>query len=234
MAGLMYNDESAKIKPIEYELVPLTDRREPAKLYNKECGVCYKSCGKITKRSISSVTAFLHTEVYVLFTILCTIFHQRNNTIEYKSKKVHPNDNDERAIKIRAIFNCNLIDYRFSVNEIYKRYCMRKGVIKKNDQGKYNFWNLSAKEVTHWTQWLKQMGFIHHLNEHLWTISLGKYGKWFLKFTDSKLALAIIQSINALHDSLVVLGQAVSTKEMHLSFDNFIGRQQAKQRYRMC
>lgn len=232
MAGLMYNDDSSKIKPIEYECVPLTDRREPDKLYNKECGVRYKSCGKITKRSISSMTAFLHTEVYGLFSILCTIFHQRNNTIEYRAKEVHPNDNDERAIKIRAIFNCNLIDYRFSVNEIYKRYCMRKGVITKN--GHFNFWNLSTKELTRWRQWLEQLGFIHHLNEHLWTISLGKYGKWFLKFTDSKLALAIIQSINALHDSLVVLNGAVSTQEMPFSFDDFIWKQQSKQSYKMC
>ena len=227
MARLNGNEESREIMPAEYEIVPPARSRAPTNLLNKDCGARYRSCGKITRKGLNFLNIFLNTELYVLCTVLCTIYHNRNNTIQKSSSKDTISDKDRKA-KIKAIFNCTIYNYRFSVNEIYKRYLIRKGAIRKLDQAEYNFWNLSEKERKKWTDWLVNMGKVKKVNKALWIVRSGKDNKWFLKFTDSTLALAIIQTTNALHDSLVILNKASH------SFQAFVKAEREKAGYTGC
>ena len=198
MAGINDNDEESKRQASAYYLAAPAGSREPQKLHNKKAGGEYKSCGMISKKCIHLLHVFLNTEIFCMMTILCNIFHSRNNTIDQEMAKV---DNT-----IKGIFSCDLIQYKFSLNEVYKRYVMRKGYLRGADAAEFNFWFLDDDIIKDWNFWLLELGWVNCVRDTLWNIDQTADGKWFLQLNHNELTLALVQTINSLYDSISLIG----------------------------
>ena len=178
-----------------YQPPPARSRR-PYNLHNTECGVRYKSTAKLTKADMILITDFLmKSNVFEILMLLSVIYHSRNNTIH------GPNQLSQNAI--RGIFGCDLIDYQFSLNELYKRFTMRKGILYGRDVNNLNFWKLPQKEVIRFMDYLDALSYFDAAPEFkLWTFGKDEDGKLFLKLKPNRIVLNYFQFFNSLHDSL--------------------------------
>ena len=177
-----------------YQQPPARSRR-PYNLHNKDCGVKYKSTAKVTKADMKLVNNLFRAEVFEILVLLSVIYHCRNNTI--------PGPNQLTQNEIRGIFDCDIIDYQFSLNELYKRYAMRKGVLYGRDVTNLNFWNLYDGEVIQFMSYLNELSYFEEAPEFkLWTFGKDDEGKWFLKLKANRIILNYFQLFNAIHDSL--------------------------------
>ena len=181
--------------PNTYYQQPPARSRRPYKLYNKDCGVHYKSVAKLTKADTRSIRGLLNAEVFDVLAQLGVMYHCRNNTI--------PGPNQLSLGQIRGIFDCDLTDYQFSVNEIYKRYAMRKGYCRGRDVADLNFWNLANGEIERFMEYLDRLSKFPRIPDFkLWTFGKDDEGKWYLKIKANEITVNYFQLFNALHDSL--------------------------------
>ena len=222
MSGFNAEEEARKERAKSYHEAPKATSQLPECLHNTNCGAVYKSCGKVTKKGTRMFVEFLQTETFVMCSVLCTIYHNRNNTIQ--------NANALPRGAIRGIFNCDLLNYRFSVNEIYKRYCMRKGHLGGSDQSHFNFWKLSQVELRDFTKWLDTLGFTAITGKgglFLWHCERSADNKYFLKIHDNRFTLAVVQAINSFHDIIKVWNDTDD-------FQDWIWKQKSSRRYMPC
>ena len=184
--------------PAHYYLQPATTSREPMILYNKNCGAKYKSVGAIRKAELSLFDNLWSSQQMQLMQILCNIYHYRNNTIPAKGKL-------KREV-ICSIFQCDITDYNFALVEVYKRYCMRIGLLYgRSSVGDYNFWALPAKELDRFRDWLQRVGSWtdkYETKHVLWTFGKDDEGKSYLKLKLNEFTLNYIQLLNSIYDSL--------------------------------
>ena len=215
MAGL---DDVEAFKRKQYHLAAPASSRQPNPLYNKNVGGVYQSCGKITKKAIYTLNTLLNGIHFEMMSILCTMYHNRNNTI--------PNESAFGRNQIKGIFSCELINYKFSVNELYKRYCMRRNCLDKKAE-LYDFWALSETELDFFIRWLRKIGRISCSDEDLWIVSMGMENKWYLQLWSNSYTLALVQTINSLHDSLRLM-------ESTPGFVDYIVKHEQTSRYHPC
>ena len=197
----LYNNRDVPRYPSQeqcYEQPPATIR-QPAKLYNKDCGVKYKSVGAVVKADAILFNDLLKSEQMLMMQVLCSMYHYRMNTIPARNKLSQG--------AIRGIFGCHIIDYQFSLNELYKRVALRKRAIGYKSVGNYNFWLLPAHEMKKFRNWLQKIGSwtagVGKEKYSLWTLGMDNDGKLFLKLKFNQITLNFIQLINVMHDSLV-------------------------------
>ena len=178
-----------------YQTPPARSRR-PYNLHNTECGVRYKSTAKLTKADMVLITDYLlKSNVFEILMLLSVIYHSRNNTIH------GPNQLSQN--EIRGIFGCDLIDYQFSLNELYKRFTMRKGILYGRDVNQLNYWKLPQKEIVRFMDYLDRLSYFDAAPEFkLWTFGKDEDGKLFLKLKANRIVLNYFQFFNSLHDSL--------------------------------
>lgn len=197
MARIIGNGEDNAMYAPAYRLSVPAGERLPELLFNQDKGGTYKSCGMVTKKNIYGLHTFLNTEVFALMSILCNIYHSRNNTIDQEMIR---NKNT-----VRGIFSCDLVNYKFSLNEVYKRYAMRKNYLGGADAGEFNFWYLEHDEIDKWKSWLLELGWMRCVRDALWIMDKTDDGKWFLQLKHNKLTLALIQTMNSLYDIISVI-----------------------------
>ena len=186
----------ASISPAElfYRTPPARSRR-PYSLHNTECGVKYKSVARLIKADVKLLAVLFGGEVFQILMVLGVIYHSRNNTI--------PGPNQLSQNQIRGIFDCDIIDYQFSLNEVYKRYTMRKGVLGGRDVNDLNFWKLPQNEIVRFMEYLNGLNYLDAApGFKLWTFGRDQEEKWFLKLKPDRIILNYFQLFNALHDSL--------------------------------
>ena len=167
-----------------YEQPPATIR-QPAKLYNRDCGVPYKSVGAVVKADAILFHQLMTSEQMVVMQVLGAMYHYRMNTIPARNKLSKG--------AIRGIFGCGIMEFQYSLNELYKRLAMRKGVIGGRSIGNYNFWLLPAEEMDRFRKWLQKIGSwnagVGKEKYTLWTLGRDNDGKLFLKLKFNHITL---------------------------------------------
>ena len=180
-----------------YKQPPATIR-QPAKLYNKDCGVEYKSCGAVAKADAILFNDLLNCEQMSMMQVICSMYHYRMNTIPARNKLSQG--------AIRGIFGCHIMDYQFSLNELYKHVAMRKRAIGHKSVGNYNFWLLPPHDLKKFRRWLQKIGSwsagVGKQKYNLWSLGMDNDGKFYLKLQFNQMTLNFIQLINVMHDSL--------------------------------
>ena len=136
----------------EYYKVPPASRRLPTKLYNQDCGAKYKTVASIPRADALLFEKLINSEQMVVLQVLAGIYFFRCNAIQSAHHKDSLPDG-----AVRGIFDCDITDFQFSLNELYKRLAMREGRIYSN-LGNYNFWSLSATEINRFRNWLRRLG----------------------------------------------------------------------------
>ena len=183
-----------------YKAAPAS-RKVPERLHNQHCGARYKTVAAIKRWDAELLKRISESEVMVLMQVLATVYFYRMNAI--------PSKNALSDGAIRGLFDCDITDFQFSINEVYKRLAMRKGRLAA-DVGCYNFWKLSATEMERFIDWLREIGTwvdteagIHGAQHTLWTFGKDDPGKMYLKIKRNPATLNWIQLLNSLYDSLV-------------------------------
>ena len=188
------------LKEQYYKAAPAS-RKVPERLHNQHCGAKYKTVAAIKRWEAELLKTISESEVMVMMQVLASIYFYRMNTI--------PGKNTLSDGAIRGLFDCDITDFQFSINEVYKRLAMRKGRLSA-DVASYNFWKLSAREIDNFINWLRKIGTwtdaeagIHGAEYTLWTFGKDDDGKIYLKIKRNAATLNWIQLLNSMYDSLV-------------------------------
>ena len=194
------NKCSPYTRPVQPELYYTTStatRREPITVYNKSCGVPYKSVGGVTRNNHSLMRKLVNSEQLCVMEAICLIYHYRNNTI--RSAKALS------VAQIRGIFELEFIHYQFSVVELYKRMAMRKGAMIKYNANTMNFHQLPSEEVDRFIRYLDGMGTWRTRDGKdikLFSFDVDKNGQQFLKVNNNQFTLNMVQLINSIYDNM--------------------------------
>ena len=192
-----FKPPTADDQKARYYTVPPPSRQPPELLYNQDCGAKYKTVAAIGRRDCMLFQRIVNSEQMVVMQVLACMYFYRMNSIQHK-----------RALDqapIRGIFDCDITDYQFSINELYKRLAMRKGRVHKH-VADYNWWALSAGEMDRFRKWLQRIGswtdVISRVSFTLWTLGKDAEGKIYLKLKLNDVTLNWIQLLNCIYDSL--------------------------------
>lgn len=181
----------------KYYKVPPASRREPTTLHNQHCRAKYKTVAAIRRVDALLFKKIVNSEQMVVMQVLAGIYFYRMNSI--------PGKDMLSTAAIRGIFDCDITDYQFSINELYKRLAMRKGRLN-SAVGDYNFWLLSAEEMDRFRNWLQRIGSwtdgMHGVCHTLWTFGKDDSGKIYLKLKLNEVTINWIQLLNCIYDSL--------------------------------
>ena len=181
----------------KYYQAPPASNREPPKLYNRDCGAKYKTVAAIKKFDAALFANLMACEQMKMMQVIATVYHYRMNSI--------PGKNMLSAGAIRGIFDCDITDYQFSLNELYKRLAMRDGTFRGVPVANYNFWSLPAEEMDRFREWLQRIGSWADgtgLKYTLWTLGKDDDGKLFLKLRLNAVTVNWLQLLNGIADSL--------------------------------
>ena len=180
-----------------YYKVPPASTRAPTTLYNQHCGAKYKTVAAIRRVDAILFKKLVNSEQMVVMQALAAIYFYRMNSI--------PGKNQLSDAAIRGIFDWDVTDFQFSINELYKRLALRKGRVN-SAVGDYNFWLLSIEEMDRFRAWLKRIGTwrdpICGVSYTLWTFGKDASGKIYLKLKLNDATLNWIQLLNSMNDSL--------------------------------
>ena len=184
----------------QYYKAPPASRKAPETLHNQHCGARYKTVAAIKRWEAELFKKISASEVMVMMQVLASVYFYRMNSI--------PGKNTLSDAAIRGLFDCDITDFQFSINELYKRLAMRKGRLSA-DVASYNFWKLSPKEMDNFIDWLRKIGTwtdteagLHGAQYTLWTFGVDDDGKTFLKLKRNPATLNWIQLLNSMYDSL--------------------------------
>ena len=180
-----------------YYKVPPASRRAPVTLHNQHCGAKYKTVAAIRRVDALLFKKLVNSEQMVVMQVLAGIYFYRMNSI--------PGKNMLSDAAIRGMFDCDITDFQFSINELYKRLALRKGRVN-SAVGDYNFWLLSIEEMDRFRDWLKRIGTwrdgVYGAIYTLWTFGKDSSGKIYLKLKLNDATLNWIQLLNCMYDSL--------------------------------
>jgi len=170
--------------------------RAPKHLYNKDCGVPYKSIAAITKQDHILIQQLLNSEQVSVIEAICLYYHYRMNTIHSPTAL--------SQAQIRGIFDVDVVNYQFSIHELYKRWSMRKGAMNNRNANLLNFYNLSEGEVRRFIEYLDRIGTWETAGKEIKLFSFGEddNGLLFLKIKQNKFTQNIIQLLNSIHDNV--------------------------------
>ena len=196
--GPTFSDPSAnpphtkpqRINTAAFYLPPPTTARQPRHLYNQDCGSEYLSIGQIGKFERDLMWRISMSEQFEVLSLLSCMYRNRKNLIH--------GPNQRSKAEIAAIFSTTLMDFKFSLNELYKRYMMRKAALGKNKAEDFDWWALPVPELQRFKQHLLALG---NADYNLFSFGVSDDGKMYLQLARNQVTLNYIQMINGLYDS---------------------------------
>jgi len=183
--------------------------RQPDKLYNTDCGVPYLGAGAVGKRDDIRFNALWNSEAARIIRIIILIYFYRNNTIAGKYELP--------LAAIKQIHCTELIDYKISISELYKRYLVHLGYLSQRQADNYNFWKLESAERRRWTRHLEKVGKSRDVVGMLWRLGEER-GKEFLQLIHSPMTLSFVQTVNAVHD-IMALWNSIFESDTYIDND---------------
>ena len=206
------------VDPSCFEHSPHTENRRPTKLYNQHVGTTYRSTGQQTKNDVKLMMDVHGSEVYRMFTLITTMYRNRNNTI--------PGPNRVPEEKIKELFDTSFCEFKVPIRELYKRYIMRtiRGYICPAN---YN-WNQTIEvEIERFIEYLAKISTTHTA-EKLYKFGKDDNQEWYMQVLPTRIALCMVQLINAEFDFCISWRGKIGN---YKSWESCLRRNQSKQRY---
>ena len=186
------------IKDAYTQRPPISDKtRQPAKLYNTDCGVKYLGVGAVFKKDLMRFNKLWQSETACIMRLILVIYFWRNNTITGKHQLP--------LSAVQQIHSSKLTQYKIPTSELYKRYLIHNGHLTQRQADSYNFWNLEPQERRNWARHLERAGKCRDLVGVLWRLG-EENGREYLQLVDGPICRSFVQSINSVHDIVAMWG----------------------------
>ena len=182
----------------EYYDTPPKRSRIPYGLKNKSCGKRYMSIGAFTKGDEKFIKSLLGSEILTLMTCFALCYYYRFNTIKGKD--------DKTMSEIGDLFAEHLMYFQCPLNELLKRYLMRKYATPKGLLG-LNISSLAFNQINRGILY-KFMDFMRD------RATVGGYtifefggfpdgsGAIYARLCPNEVTLGLIQFLNSMHDTI--------------------------------
>ena len=117
----------------------------------------------------------------------------------YNRKNLIYGPRQRSKAQIKAIFETALLDFKFSVNELYKRYLLRKSDLGHNKVEDFDWWALPVHELQRFKDHLLDLG---NADYNLFSFGADANGNMYVQLAKNPVTLCYIQMINGLYDAL--------------------------------